>query len=288
MSCLTLLVLLTGNLQAQGDAKEQLTVPLSEPGKPYKLNVNLLNGSIKVVGYEGKDIMIDVQQGSERVKKNKDKGEGMNLNINVNPRISMGRESANGMKKINGVTGLDVSARERNNTVTVNADFWKGSITLTIKVPANNATLKLASVNDGDISVSNVAGELEVTNTNGSIFLTGISGSAVANTVNGGVVASFKSVDPKAAMAFATLNGNVDITFPSGFKANVKLKSDMGEMYTDFDMEADKSQPKINRTSQSGIYRVNIENWVYGKINGGGPEVMMKNMNGSIYIRKAK
>jgi hypothetical protein len=31
-----------------------------------------------------------------------------------------------------------------------------------------------------------------------------------------------------------------------------------------------------------------IEDWVYGKIDGGGPEIMMKNMNGNIYIRRAK
>lgn len=275
---------------AQGDTKEQqLVVPLSDPGKAYKLNVSLLNGSIKVVGYEGKDIVIDVKQGSERVRKNKNKNseDDADANVNINLKHNRGDQS-NGMKRINGVTGLDVSARENNNTVTVQSDSWKGAVTLTIKVPSNNGTLKLNSTNDGDISVTNVSGELEITNTNGSIFLTNIAGSAVANTVNGAVTASFKSVDPKAAMAFSTLNGNVDVTFPSTFKANVKLKSDMGEMFTDFDMEADKSQPKVNRTSQSGMYRVNIENWVYGKINGGGPELLMKNMNGNIYIRKAK
>jgi hypothetical protein len=31
---------------------------------------------------------------------------------------------------------------------------------------------------------------------------------------------------------------------------------------------------------------VNVENWVYGKINAGGPELMMKTMNGNIYIKK--
>lgn len=273
---------------AQNETKDQqLVVPLSEPGKAYKLNVSLLNGSIKVVGYEGKDIMIDVKQGSERVRKNKNKEDGFDVNVNINTKHDRGEQS-NGMKRINAVTGLDVSARENNNTVTVQSDSWKGAVTLTIKVPSNNGTLKLHSTNDGDISVTNVSGELEITNTNGSIFLTSIAGSAVANTVNGAVTASFKSVDPKAAMAFSTLNGNVDVTFPSTFKANVKLKSDIGEMFTDFDMEADKNQPKVNRTSQSGMYRVNIENWVYGKINGGGPELMMKNMNGNIYIRKAK
>jgi len=29
------------------------------------------------------------------------------------------------------------------------------------------------------------------------------------------------------------------------------------------------------------------DDWVYGKINGGGPEMMMKNMQGDIYVKKA-
>ncbi len=53
-------------------------------------------------------------------------------------------------------------------------------------------------------------------------------------------------------------------------------------------MANDKSAPKVNKTSKDGMYRLTIDEWVYGKINGGGPEVMMKTMNGSIYIRKAK
>jgi len=30
------------------------------------------------------------------------------------------------------------------------------------------------------------------------------------------------------------------------------------------------------------MYSVKIEDWVYGKIDGGGPEMLMKNMNGNI------
>ena len=71
-------------------------------------------------------------------------------------------------------------------------------------------------------------------------------------------------------------------------KANVKLKSDQGEIYSDFDVEVDKTQPKVKRTNERGMFKLNIEDWVQGKINGGGPEMMMKNMNGNIYVRKAK
>jgi hypothetical protein len=264
-----LAMILSGQVMAKqaGEQKDQLVVPLSDPSKPFKLHVDLINGSIKVVGYEGKDIVIDVASGAD----DKARSRG---------------ESLNGMKRITGGAGMDVSAEEKNNSVVVRADSWKGAVRLVIKVPQLEAKIKLSTTNQGDIVVSNVSGELEISNLNGDIQLNNISGSAIANSLNGDIMASFKTIDPKA-MAFSTFNGKIDVTFPATLKANVKLKSDQGEIYSDFDVEA-KIQPEANKSSSSGVYRIKIDNTVYGKINGGGPELMMKNMHGNIYIRKPK
>lgn len=72
-------------------------------------------------------------------------------------------------------------------------------------------------------------------------------------------------------MAFSTLNGKVDVTFPADVKANVKLKSDQGEIYSDFDVEVDKTMPKVKRTNEKGMVKLNIEDWVQGKLNCGRP-----------------
>lgn len=161
------------------------------------------------------------------------------------------------------------------------------SVDLTIKVP-QRFSLKLHTVNNGDVTVDNVIGELEINNVNGPITLTNISGSAVAQTVNGDLKVSFRTVSNNTLMAFSTLNGQVDVTFPASVKLDTKLKSDRGDIFTDFDIDVDKNQSQATRTNQSGMYRVTVDDWVYGKINRGGPEVMMKNMNGNIYLRKAK
>jgi hypothetical protein len=263
-------------LFAQNDVKEQLVVPLSDPGKPGSLRVGLINGSISVVGYSGKDVVIDIVSSGGRKGRRDD-----------DDRDRPSDRSSAGMKRINAGNPLDVSAREKNNTVNVDANSTNQTIELTIKVP-QQFNLHIGTINHGQINVENVSGELEVNNVNGSIELTNIGGSAVANTVNGGVIATFKSVNSDAPMAFSTLNGNVDVTFPASAKMNVKLKSDRGDMFSDFDIDIDKGQSKVNRTNQNGMYRVSIEDWVQGKINGGGREIMMKNMNGNIYVRKAK
>ena len=253
---------------AQNEIKEQLVVPLSDPSKPGSLNVGLINGSIKVTGYAGKEVIIDAETTPVTNKKEKTD------------------ESASGMKRINPRAGLELSAEEKNNKVNVNSSSHRQPVNLSIKVP-QQFTLKVSTINNGDIVIDNVSGELEINNVNGDITMTNVSGSAVANTVNGIIKANFKTITD-SPMAFTTLNGNVDITFPATVKMNTKVKSDRGEVYSDFDMDIDKTAPKGVRSAQSGMYKVSIEEWIQGKVNGGGSEVMMKNMHGNIYIRKAK
>ena len=43
-------------------------------------------------------------------------------------------------------------------------------------------------------------------------------------------------------MAFTSLNGIVDVTLPASVKANVKLRSDQGDVFTDFDIQLTPGQ----------------------------------------------
>ena len=250
----------------RAQSPEQLTVPLSSPGSSYSLNVDLVEGSIKASGYEGKEILITVTGKSRRED---------------------GRESQGGMKRISPKNSYDITAKEENNVVTVENNDANRAVEISLKIP-KNVKLKLSTVNNGDIEVENVQGEIEINNVNGGIKCTGISGSVVATTVNGNVIATFATIDEKAPMAFTTLNGNVDVTLPANAKSNFKLKSERGEIFTDFDMDIEKNQSRTETQKEAGMYRLKLEDWIIGKINGGGPEMLMKNMNGNIYIRKTK
>jgi hypothetical protein len=270
------LLLVTGaNLFAQTQAKEpskeQLTVPLSSPDKPFTLKVSLVSGAIRVSTYAGKEIIIDVA-GSSTKREDEEDGSG----------------SGSGMRRIPTGPSYEISAHEDNNTVSVHNNNPNQRTDLSLKIPANVKHLSLHTVNGGDIFVENVKGELEVTNVNGAIRLKDVAGSVVANTVNGNLMVNLLSIDPSAPMAFSTLNGNVDVTLPADVKADMKLKSDRGEIFSDFDFSIDKSEPKVQKSESSGMYKLVLEDWVRGKVNGGGPEMMMKTMQGQIYIRKSK
>lgn len=256
-----LTLLLVGVVHAQKKEIDLFTIPLSSPGEKGMLRVEQLSGSIKVVAYDGKEVIVKVT-----VDEVKDSG-----------------KSKYGMKRIGG-SGLNISAEEDNNVVKIHNEAWNRQTDFDIKVP-KDFSLKLETVNDGNIYVEGVNGEMEISNVNGHITLKDISGSATTDTTNGEVKVNFNSVKSGSDMAFSSFNGNVEVTFPSTLKANVKAKSDMGDVYSDFDMAISEREPQVEKGESSKGYKVKIEQWIRGAINGGGPEMLFKTFNGDILIK---
>ena len=92
-------------------------------------------------------------------------------------------------------------------------------------------------------------------------------------------------------MSFSTMNGDVDVTLPPSTKATLSLKSDMGDIFSDFDMSKHKMVRKIDKKdsrAKGGKYKIKIENAMQVELNGGGPEMQFTTFNGDIYIRKGK
>jgi hypothetical protein len=67
----------------------------------------------------------------------------------------------------------------------------------------------------------------------------------------------FDKVTPAKPMSFSSLNGDIDVTFPPDIKARLKLKSEQGDIYSDFDiqMQPGSRQPVVEENRQkSGKY----------------------------------
>jgi DUF4097 and DUF4098 domain-containing protein YvlB len=253
--------------QAQSQTQsgsDKVSVTLSDPTRPALVKASLISGGITVKAYDGKEVVVEAR---------------------VRNRESARSDS--GPKRLTiSTTGLTVE--EESNQVNINTESYARAIDLFISVPVHTS-LHLRAVNDGDIVVNGVDGELDVDNVNGSVTLNNIAGSAVAHALNGRLLATFTRINQKP-MAFSSLNGDVDVTFPGDLKANVSLRSDMGDVFSDFDvkMQAASSQPIVEDSrGHGGKYRVKIDKTVRGTINGGGTELQFTNFNGQIYIRKA-
>ena len=262
---------------------ERLVVPLSDPAKPAELEVSLVMGSIKVTGAATREVVIEASSRSEK--------EHEMQKIESQPADREGDRS--GMRRIPN-TAIGLEAEEEGNQVSISAQSWSRAVDLEIQVPVGS-TVRLSTVNDGDIEVENIDGEVEVSNTNGEIHVRNVRGPVSASTVNGDVTVVFRGAMVAAPMAFSTLNGDVDVTFPADLKATVRLQSDNGEIYSDFDVDVTTETLRGNeekkakeKEKEKGRFHVIVSREMVGKINGGGPEILFKTFNGDVLLRRAK
>jgi Toastrack DUF4097 len=316
---------------AQQAQPDRVTVPLTDPAKPAVVEVQVLMGSIKVTGYEGKEVIVEATvrekalTGERRVPgwlspapsapavapappaagvaptpapaaihERTDREVERQLERQLARVAGETEEQAKeeqakkaGLKQIP-LASSGLTVEEDNNHVSVEIESFRRAYDLAIKVPAGSS-VKLQTTNMGEIRVENVTGEVEVENTNGPITLQNVSGTVVASTTNGDIEAVLARVAPDKPMSFATFNGDVDVTLPPDAKASLRLKSQEGDVYSDFDLALKAAPVKTEESGKSsGRFRVSIERAAMGTINGGGSEMKLETFNGNIYIRKKK
>ncbi len=254
-------ILIPAVLFAQEDFDKQVEIHVNDNSKPGKLIVQHIKGSINVTGYDGVLVIIHA---SYRLK-----------NTGSSSEVSTGDQIQRTNKEIKIDTQVD------GNVVSAATNQPGTTIDLSIFVP-RNFSLKLETYHNGTIKVKDVSGEMEVSNINGEIILEEVSGSAILNTVDGNITAMFNDVTQDKPMAFTTIYGNVDLQFPAEINAIVKMKSEYGETVSDFALKLEK-----RRSPQSNsLNRRYLEDWIYGRINNGGPEILIKSFDGDIFLRK--
>lgn len=268
-----LISLLAGALTAwpQEAQPDRVTVPFSDASRPKSLKASLVNGNISVKGYDGKDAIVEARGGSDRRRRDRD------------------RDRADGLHRID-VNATGLTAEESDNVITVGTRSPGENISLNIQVPFNTS-LKLHTVNGKEIAVDQITGDVEIDCTNGNATVTHITGAAVVHALNGNILVSLEKVAADKPMSFSSLNGNIDLTVPGDTKARLRMKTDNGAIYSDFDIALDTSgrTPVVEENkSGKGRYRVRIDRTMVGTINGGGPELALTTFNGNIYLRKAK
>lgn len=255
---------------------ERIVVPLTRPGAPASVEVSLINGGVSVEVYDGKEVIVEARTRADRPAEREDR----------RGRRGSASEDTSGMRRIpNDSAGLSVE--EGDNRVEINAESWKQTIDIHLLVPASTS-LQLGCVNSGDIRVTGVEGEMELSNVNGSIEVEGAAAPVVANTTNGRLRVAFKRLDGTKPMAFNAFNGNVDVTLPASAKASVELRSDNGEIYSDFEVDLNRDPVKVEQERRDGKFRVVVEKGVRGTIGGGGREIRVTTFNGDILLRRGK
>jgi hypothetical protein len=270
------IVMLLMSVVAYAQDSGEIPVPLSDPSKRGKLKVHINYGSITVRGTARKDILVKYSTGRDKNDHDDDNDD--------DDDNRHGKGDKSGLRRIGGGT-LDLEISENANFVKVTSDSWSNKCNIILEVPSG-MDMTLHTYNDGDLEVSNIQGEIELTNYNGEITAENVSGSVVATTYNGEIKATFDKVTEGAPMSFVTYNGDIDLTFPASLKATLKMKTQQGEVMTGFDVKLSPVAPIQTTDTRGGTYKVKLDEWVRGDVNGGGPEFIMRNYNGDILVRK--
>jgi DUF4097 and DUF4098 domain-containing protein YvlB len=233
-------------------AQEQLTVKFNDPSRPGLLKVSWHNGSITIKTHAGNDVTVSATRTVQRREREP--------------------VAARGLRRIDsGLGGITVDSGS-NNVITIGSSASLSTGSLEIEVPVKT-NLNLESHNGARISVDGVEGDIEATNHNGAVNVMNAAGSVVAYSHNGRVIVSFRDITAGKPMSFTSMNGSVDITLPPAAKADLKMRTDNGGIWTDFELQ--KSSSSADRTTTATI-------------NGGGAAFDLRTHNGNIYLRKAK
>lgn len=148
-------------------------------------------------------------------------------------------------------------------------DHVSSTVNYTVYVP-RETSLDIISTN-GRIDVSAVEGKIQLKSTNGEITAKDIGGEIRAHTTNGSIEIEMVSLDPGEEAEISTTNGEIKLYLPEDTGAHIRAKTTNGSIKTDFHIPV---EGKYNSKRAEG------------DLKGGGAEIILRTVNGSISIRK--
>lgn len=239
-----------------------ISIPLSRPGDPISVEIDILSARIEVIGEDRKDAQFEITVA------------GGNRKI-VTP---------SGTRTLSN-SGYEFVVEEDDNHVEFDTNVVNSRINLLARVP-RRANLELNTVNNGEIIVRNIEGKLELKNVNGPITASDISGTVIAEAINKNISVGFVSLGANEVSALSSINGDLILTLPAKTGVELQLDSYRGKIVSDFEVDVKPSEPIVERDEHRDGISVRVENTIVAAINGGGPVIKLKTLNGDIQINK--
>ncbi|MEO8885847.1 MAG: hypothetical protein ABI367_07265 [Mucilaginibacter sp.] len=239
--------------------------------KDHLVELTITGPSLYIEGYDGDDLTIEPYNIAPSKNIIADSLGLKNITSLITPAFRLQQEQAPVIK-------------EYTDRVLVNfgVSFHEAFL---IKIP-RNTHLKLSATGSKDrkVVLKNLTGEVDVRGAMPLIEIDNITGPL---TVNSNAVTTSKIIisnikfknsplnDGKALLYLSSFMSDFDISLPEDIKANVNIKVDNGDIYSDMD---------IVKTYGAS----NNLNTISGKINGGGAFISIISTYGNVAIRKQK
>lgn len=250
-----------------------------------------LNGNVRIVGYEGDKIILEVNKTvsgktEARLEKGKQELKLGTLDL-ADTLVFYVEDGCNSFGK----------AHQRNKNVHSHQSDWgyhwncdhgnchqeyDYNMDFVLKVPAT-VNLIVSTINDGDIHVEKINGAVKAHNINGSIRLVNLTREANASTINGDVDIEYSN-NPQKDCRFYSLNGDINALFEKGLAADLSFESFNGNFYTNV-VSIEPLPARVEKTSHGkGIqYKVNGNRYQLGK---GGIMLDFETFNGNVYLKE--
>ncbi len=222
------------------------------------LTLKDFNGNLPIEGYNGNEIILT----SDMRNSSPDRAKGMQA------IYAKGTDN----------TGMGILLEKSDNKVSLECLLpITKSAKYTIKVPYNfSVKVDKDCSRHGTVTASNIQGETEIKNCHG-IRLRNISGPVVLSTISGDIDLQFDNIPRNQLISINSVSGDIDITLPERASVDVEMRTVTGDMYSDFNLQSEKkSLQQIGGNSIKAI------------LNGGGTDLKITNVSGSIYLRKKR
>jgi DUF4097 and DUF4098 domain-containing protein YvlB len=261
------------------DYKEHISKEFTVAGTATTLFIYNISGSIKVEGYSGNKILLDMDETiSGDTKDDVEKGK---------KEFKLGFDQKSDSIVAYIAEPFDTRPhRHRHYDYDNDEVNYNFNVDFTVKVPSGT-NLNISTVNDGLITVNNVNGDLHINNVNEGISVTNAKGTTYAHTVNGNVSVTYLS-NPSSESLYYTINGDINVSYKPDLSADLQFKSMNGEFFTDFpDAQVLPASVTKSQEKKGGnlVYKLNSSMAVrFGK---GGKIFKFETLNGNVYIKKS-
>jgi hypothetical protein len=235
------------------------------------LEIDNIWGSVEVAGTASDQAQLTVNKSIRAESKGKIEQARKDVTLDITQQANALKLYVNGPFRCN---CHDCGRSRDDEGYVVKMDFQ-------VQVP-RDIDVKIKTVNEGRVSVRDINGSFLVRNVNGDIQVRNVAGSGSARTVNGPVKVSFRQ-NPREASDFNTVNGNIELLFARDLSADFKFRTFHGGIYSDFPVTAlavEGMQEEHHGTKV--IFRA--DRYTGARINAGGPEIKVENLNGDIRI----
>jgi len=310
----SLIFLCTMNVRGETTQTETTNYTFANPDKPGTVKI-LGSGDVTVTGYNGSEVVVTTKSEGKTVQtsENDEKAKGLK-------RITGGQFHIESVSEDNALVisrpltdKIDVNVKVPFKTSLVigtgspaqgigSADMGGGKATVSHTgviefkgIPfVPDMQIPVTGLLEGKINVTNISGDMDLNTIEGNIILTDVSGDITAHTIEGDMTITFKNGGHTKPLYFSSIEGDIDVTLPSGTRADLVMKTIDGDIYSDFNMDfyhesGRKEDKQEHSTGSFNIGFINLfPNSVTAHINGGGSEINLQTIEGNIYVRKGK